>query len=61
MLTKENEKPITEYQRTKNMVEIAKVAEDARLDIFGIGESHQQLFVSSSPQNIMATLVGVTN
>ncbi|WP_085990872.1 LLM class flavin-dependent oxidoreductase [Oceanobacillus senegalensis] len=61
LLPKENEKPITEYQRMKNMVEMAKIADDMGLDVFGVGESHQALFVASSPQTIMAKIAGVTN
>jgi alkanesulfonate monooxygenase SsuD/methylene tetrahydromethanopterin reductase-like flavin-dependent oxidoreductase (luciferase family) len=61
LVPRENEKPMTEYQRIKDMVEMAKLAEDVGLDIFGVGESHQELFVASSPQTILATIAGVTN
>jgi alkanesulfonate monooxygenase SsuD/methylene tetrahydromethanopterin reductase-like flavin-dependent oxidoreductase (luciferase family) len=61
LVPKDNENPMTEYQRIKNMVEMAKLAEDAGLDVFGVGESHQALFVASSPQTIIAHIAGVTN
>jgi alkanesulfonate monooxygenase SsuD/methylene tetrahydromethanopterin reductase-like flavin-dependent oxidoreductase (luciferase family) len=60
LLPRGNEKLITEYQRLKEMVEMAKLAEDVGLDVFGVGESHQELFVASSPQTIMAHIAGVT-
>ncbi|MFC2947007.1 LLM class flavin-dependent oxidoreductase [Virgibacillus sediminis] len=61
LLPKDNEKQMTEYQRMKDMVEMANLAEETGLDIFGVGESHQAHFVASSPQTILAKIAGVTN
>ncbi len=61
LLPKEGEEIITEQQRLKNILEMAKHAENVGLDIFGVGESHQKLFLASSPQTILATIAGITD
>ncbi|WP_047984792.1 LLM class flavin-dependent oxidoreductase [Ornithinibacillus californiensis] len=61
LLPRGNEKTMTEYQRIKDMVNMAKIAEDVGLDVFGVGESHQERFVASTPQTILAHIAGVTN
>jgi len=58
---KENEESVSEHQKVKNMVEMAKFSEESGLDVFGVGESHQELFTASSPQTILAKIAGVTN
>ena len=50
----------SEHQRMKGIVEMAKLAEEAGLDVFGVGESHQELFIASSPAIILATIAGIT-
>src|SRR5690625_4521678 len=60
LLTKDNKRPLSEHERIKNMVEMAQFTEDVGLDVFGVGESHQDLFVASSPQTIMAYIAAVT-
>lgn len=56
----DNETPMTEYKRMKNMVGMVKIAEDVGLDVFGIGESHEVRFIASSPHTIMANIAGMT-
>lgn len=55
-----NENPMTEHKRIKNIIEMAKFAEEAGLDVFGVGESHQERFIASSPNTIMAKIAGLT-
>lgn len=57
---KDNEKPMTEHKRMKNMVEMAKLSEEVGLDVFGVGESHEKRFIASSPHTIMANIAGLT-
>jgi len=57
----DGEEPVTEHQRMNNMIEMAKASEELGLDVFGVGESHQELFVASSPQTILSTIAGVTD
>jgi alkanesulfonate monooxygenase SsuD/methylene tetrahydromethanopterin reductase-like flavin-dependent oxidoreductase (luciferase family) len=58
---KDDEESISEFQRIDNIVDLAKASEAAGLDVFGVGESHQELFVASSPQTILAKIAGVTD
>lgn len=50
----------SEQERISQIVEMAKLAEEAGLDVFGVGESHQKHFVASSTPTILATIAGVT-
>jgi len=59
------EHPVTghkksERQRMKEMVDLGKLAEDAGLDVFGVGESHQKLFVATSTPVILGAIANVT-
>ncbi|MEG9224596.1 CE1758 family FMN-dependent luciferase-like monooxygenase [Aeromicrobium sp. Sec7.5] len=45
---------ISEHQRIKNTVEIAKKAEEVGLDVFATGEHHNPPFMSSSPTTTLA-------
>jgi len=54
-------KRISEHRRMKEMVELAKLAEEAELDVFGVGESHQKYFVASSTSTILGAIASVTN
>jgi alkanesulfonate monooxygenase SsuD/methylene tetrahydromethanopterin reductase-like flavin-dependent oxidoreductase (luciferase family) len=58
--TQSTDKKISEHQRMTEMVTMAKLAEDAGLDVFGVGESHQELFIASSAPTILGTIAGVT-
>ena len=51
----------TEGERIKNIVTIAKAAEDAGLDVFGLGEHHNPPFVSSSPTTTLASIGAQTD
>ena len=51
---------VTEHQRMKEMVEMAKLAEEADLDVFGVGESHQKFFIASSTPTILGAIAGTT-
>lgn len=59
--THATEKHGSEHRRIQEMVQMAKLAEDAGLDVFGVGESHQKFFVASSAPTILAKIAGVTN
>jgi alkanesulfonate monooxygenase SsuD/methylene tetrahydromethanopterin reductase-like flavin-dependent oxidoreductase (luciferase family) len=54
------ENDLSEYRRIKEMVTMAKLAEEAGLDVFGVGESHQKFFIASSTPTILGTIAGVT-
>lgn len=45
---------VSEHQRIKNTVEIAKKAEEVGLDVFATGEHHNPPFVPSSPTTTLA-------
>lgn len=47
-------------QRLKEMVEMAKMAEDAGLDVFQVGESHQEYFVSQSHLVLLSAIAEAT-
>lgn len=46
----------TEGERIKNIVEIAKHADDLNFDVFAIGEHHNPPFFSSSPTTLLANI-----
>lgn len=50
----------TEAQRIRDIVTIAKHAEDAGLDVFAIGEHHNPPFFSSSPTTTLAYIAAQT-
>lgn len=50
----------TEGQRINNIVQTAKAAEDAGLDVFALGEHHNPPFVSSSPTTTLAYIAAQT-
>lgn len=51
-----DQSPLTEKERLKQIVELAQLAEDAGLDIFQLGESHQENFVSQAHLAILAAI-----
>ena len=51
----------TEHERIRNIVETARAAEDAGLDVFGLGEHHNPPFVSSSPTTTLAYIAAQTS
>ena len=50
----------SEAQRIRDVVTIAKHAEDAGLDVFAIGEHHNPPFFSSSPTTLLAAIAAQT-
>src|SRR3954467_15879632 len=54
------DKQMSEHQRMKGMISKEKLAEEAGLDVFGVGESHQKFFIASSTPTILGTIAGVT-
>ena len=52
---------IPEQERIQNIIQTAKLAEDAGLDIFSLGESHQPYFISQAHQVILAYIVAITS
>ena len=51
---------ISEQERIKNIVQQAKLAEEAGLDIFSLGESHQPYFTSQAHQVILGYITATT-
>ncbi|MDQ4096748.1 MAG: LLM class flavin-dependent oxidoreductase, partial [Actinomycetota bacterium] len=51
---------ISEHQRIKNTVEIAKKADQVGLDVFATGEHHNPPFVPSSPTTTLAYIAAQT-
>lgn len=54
-------KMITPKQRMKEMIQAAKLADEAGLDVFGVGEHHRLDYASSSPAVILAAIAQATN
>ena len=50
----------TEGERIKNIVTIAKHAEEVGLDVFALGEHHNEPFFSSSPTTTLAYIAAQT-
>lgn len=50
----------TEYERQKNIVEIAKHAEEVGLDVFAVGQHHNPPFIASSPTTTLAYIAAQT-
>lgn len=51
---------ITPKQRMKEMIQAAKLADEAGLDVFGVGEHHRLDYASSSPAVILAAIAQAT-
>jgi probable LLM family oxidoreductase len=54
-------KTITPKQRMDEMIQAAKLADEAGLDVFGVGEHHRLDYASSSPAVILAAIAQATN
>lgn len=52
--------PIDAQQRVRDLLEWARVADDAGLDVFGVGEHHREDFAVSSPQMVLAAAAAQT-
>ena len=52
---------ISVQQRIQELIETAKLAEDAGLDVFSVGESHQPLFATQAHTVILGAIAQATN
>jgi putative FMN-dependent luciferase-like monooxygenase len=52
---------LTEHERIKAMVAIAKKAEEVGLDVFATGEHHNEPFVPSSPTTLLGYIAAQTS
>lgn len=53
-------KTVSEYERQKNIVEIAKKAEEVGLDVVAVGQHHNPPFIASSPTTTLAYIAAQT-
>ncbi|NVM98058.1 LLM class flavin-dependent oxidoreductase [Arthrobacter sp. SDTb3-6] len=53
-------KPIDALARTRDILEWARVADQAGLDVFGVGEHHREDFAVSSPAVVLAAAAAQT-
>ena len=53
-------KTISAGQRVKEIMEAAKLADEAGLDIFGVGEHHRLDYAISSPPVVLAAIAQIT-
>jgi probable LLM family oxidoreductase len=53
--------PLSAAGRLRDVLEWAKVADGAGLDVFGVGEHHRADFAVSSPQVVLAAAAAVTS
>ena len=60
MANPHNNESLSEKQRLNEFIEIAKMAEQAGIDVFDLGESHQDYFVSQAQSVILASIVQAT-
>jgi probable LLM family oxidoreductase len=51
---------ISAEQRIRNIIETAKLAEEAGLDVFGLGEHHRLDFAVSAPHVVLAAIAQTT-
>lgn len=51
---------VSEAQRLSEIVKAAKFAEDAGLDVIGVGESHQEFFITSANQVVLGAIAQAT-
>ena len=61
-LTKDADgRPISAEQRLKDVLEWARVADQAGLDVFGVGEHHRNDFAIASPQMVLSAVAAQTH
>lgn len=53
-------KIISAQQRMKEIIEAAKLADEAGLDVFGVGEHHRLDYATSAPPVVLAAIAQVT-
>ena len=51
---------VSSVERMRQVIEIARLADDAGLDIIGVGEHHQLKFVNSATATMIAAMAAVT-
>lgn len=56
-----NGRPADPATRLREFVELAKLADQAGLDVFGVGEHHRPDFAIASPPVVLAAIAEVTN
>lgn len=56
-----NGQMLSEKERVKEFIEIAKMSEQAGIDVFDLGESHQDYFVSQAQTVILSAIVQATS
>lgn len=61
MSNPQNNNILSEKQRIKEFIEIARLAEQAGIDVFSLGESHQDYFVSQAQSVILSAIVQNTS
>ncbi|WP_108250651.1 LLM class flavin-dependent oxidoreductase [Planctomonas deserti] len=54
-------RPISPSQRLRDVLEWARVADQAGLDLFGVGEHHRQDFAVTSPQLMLSAIAAQTS
>lgn len=52
---------ISAQQRIKELIEMAKLAEDAGIEVFGLGESHQTYFTTQAHTVILGAIAQATS
>lgn len=53
-------KTVTAQQKVDQLIQSAKLAEEAGLDVFGVGEHHRLDYAVSSPHNVLSAISQVT-
>ena len=56
-----NKTVVSEHERIKNTITIAKKVEEVGLDVFATGEHHNPPFVPSSPTTTLAFIAAQTD
>ncbi len=54
------EKRISAQQRIQEIIELAKISEEAGLDFFSVGESHQEYFTTQAHSVVLAAIAQAT-
>lgn len=54
-------KRISQQERIKELIEMSRLAEDAGIDVFSVGESHQTYFISQAHSVILGAITQATS
>ncbi|GEN56334.1 luciferase [Halolactibacillus alkaliphilus] len=60
LMNPETGKKISAKQRLKEIIELAKLSDEAGLDFFSVGESHQEGFVTQAHTTVLSAISQVT-